>query len=255
MMFTKSISSAAFVLLAISSQALGHALIEPALGVKGTGARSDVQRPSTASPCGSVNVASALAASTPVVATNGAFTVNVQNFNPGTDGATAIKSATVDTTGTGKSFAGAVTITKNGDPNPTADTTVQVSGTLPAGTTCTGGAAGNQCLVSFTTNAGFGNCVLVTSGAGGAAAGGAGAAAAVAVAGGQNSTTTTAAVAAAASTTTTTTTTTKGKGKGKGKKPRCDDTVAGTRKARDIKAREAAGELFPRDGRNWLWAA
>lgn len=81
MMFTKSVSAAAFVLLSISSQALGHALIEPAIGVKGTGARSDVQRPSTGSPCGTVNVASVVGSSTPVVANNGAFTVNVQNFN------------------------------------------------------------------------------------------------------------------------------------------------------------------------------
>lgn len=135
----------------------------------------------------------------------------------GTDGATAIKSATVDTAATGKNFAGKVTITKNGDPNPSTTGTVQVSGTLPAGTTCTGGASGNQCLVSFTTNAGFGNCVLVSQGA--AAAGG-NAAAAGAVAGSTNTTTAaTTAAAAAAPAATTTTTTTKGKGKnGKGKK-------------------------------------
>ena len=72
-----------FVALAIACppQVLGHALIEPAIGVTGAGARSDVQRPSTAAPCGSVNVASVLASSTPVQATNDAFTVTVQNFN------------------------------------------------------------------------------------------------------------------------------------------------------------------------------
>ena len=32
---------------------------------------------------------------------------------------------------------------------------------LPAGTTCTGGASKNLCLVSFTTAGGFGNCVVV----------------------------------------------------------------------------------------------
>lgn len=76
---------AKFSLLALAVacplQVLGHALIEPAIGVTGAGARADVQRPSTAKPCGKVNVASALAGSTAVQATNGAFTVTVQNFN------------------------------------------------------------------------------------------------------------------------------------------------------------------------------
>lgn len=88
---------------------------------------------------GSVNLTSVVGSSTPVIATNGASTVNVQKLNAyvlvilrpypayamliffsfsGTEGATAIKSATVDTAVTGKNFAGKVTITKNGDPNP-----------------------------------------------------------------------------------------------------------------------------------------
>ena len=82
-MFAKSISALAVFVLALSMpmQALGHALIEPAIGVTGAGARSDVQRPSTNSPCGSVNIASALTKSTAVQAKGNAFTVQVQNFN------------------------------------------------------------------------------------------------------------------------------------------------------------------------------
>jgi hypothetical protein len=72
--------------------------------------------------------------------------------------------------------------------NPTSTGTDQVSASLPAGTTCTGGASGDLCLVSFTTTAGFGNCVVVQQGgaAGGAAAGGAAGAAAGGAAAGQS---------------------------------------------------------------------
>ena len=64
-----------------------------------------------------------------------------------------------------------MTITKNGVAAPSTTGSVQVSGTLPAGTTCTGGSDGASCLVSFTTAGGFGNCVLVSQG--GAGGGGA----------------------------------------------------------------------------------
>jgi len=37
---------------------------------------------------------------------------------------------------------------------------------MPAGMNCTGGASGNLCLASFKTTAGFGNCVVVSQGAG-----------------------------------------------------------------------------------------
>ncbi len=44
---------------------------------------------------------------------------------------------------------------------PTDVATQQVTVQLPAGTACTGGTAGNLCLVSFKTAGGFGNCVVV----------------------------------------------------------------------------------------------
>lgn len=80
-MFSKLFSTVALV-LALSLQVHGHAAIVPVLGVTGTPARSDVQRPSTASPCGKTNPATAIDASTPVVAAaNGQFKVTVTNFN------------------------------------------------------------------------------------------------------------------------------------------------------------------------------
>jgi len=232
------------VVLSVSSQVLGHALIEPAIGVTGAGARADVQRPSAASPCGTVDVATALKTSTAVAANNGAFTVNVQNFNAGKDGSTEITSSSVDTTATGKSFAGQVTITTNGVEAPTTVGTVQVSGTLPAGTTCTGG-DGSQCLVSFTTAGGFGNCVLVSQG--GAAAGAAA------------NTTVAATTAAAAAPAATPAKAAGGKG-GKGGKAAKGGKgkaapAAGARLAREVRAREEAGELVARDAQSWVWVA
>jgi hypothetical protein len=64
------------------------------------------------------------------------------------------------------------TLIKRSHQNPTGNGNDQVSASLPAGTTCTGGASGDLCLVSFATTAGFGNCVVVQQGAGGGAGAG-----------------------------------------------------------------------------------
>jgi hypothetical protein len=72
------------VLVAASLEANAHAAVAPALGLGSTAPqRSDVKRPSTASPCGAgVNVAQALSSSTPVqAAADGTFTTTVTNFN------------------------------------------------------------------------------------------------------------------------------------------------------------------------------
>jgi hypothetical protein len=42
----------------------------------------------------------------------------------------------------------------------------ELSVQIPAGIKCTGGTSKNLCLSSFTTTAGFGNCVVVSQGAG-----------------------------------------------------------------------------------------
>lgn len=79
----------------------------------------------------------------------------------------------VDAAGTGAKFV-AGQVTANGQAAPATTGTEKVTAALPAGTKCSGGAAGNKCLVSFKTAGGFGNCVVVQQGAaGGAAAGGA----------------------------------------------------------------------------------
>lgn len=205
-MFSKVFASAA-VLLAISAQVNAHAAIAPALGVSGTPARSDVQRPSTAKPCGTIDVASTIDTSTPIqAAADGTFTATVTDFNAGADGSRSV-SGTVDATGAGTSFAGTVTVSKNGDAAPTTVGSDQITAALPAGTTCTGGTAGNLCLVSFKTTAGFGNCVVVAQGAGtGAAATGAASNTTVTTDAASNTTTTTDTTGATNGTTTTATT-------------------------------------------------
>ncbi|EJC99808.1 uncharacterized protein FOMMEDRAFT_127988 [Fomitiporia mediterranea MF3/22] len=170
MMFAKSFKTLplfAFV-LSMSFNVHGHAIVTPALGVSGTPVRSDVTRPSSNAPCGQgVNVANAIAGSTAVKANGNAFTVTVTNFNGGKDGSTQITDTSIDPSGTGDSFTGgSVTITKNGVAAPASTGSVQVSGTLPSGTKCTGGTDGASCLVSFTTAGKFGNCVLVSQGGG-----------------------------------------------------------------------------------------
>lgn len=73
---------AALLLGAMSLQASAHAIITPALGVNGQGARSDVQKPSKAAECGSVNVANTIDTSTPVqAAADGSFAATITNFN------------------------------------------------------------------------------------------------------------------------------------------------------------------------------
>jgi len=230
-MFSKSFFASALV-LAFAAHAQAHAIIAPALGVAGTPARSDVKRPSTAAPCGNgVNVASTLAAATPVqAAADGTFTVTVTNFNAGADGSRSV-TASVSPDGTGV-FA-AATVSKNGVANPTSNGSDQVVAALPAGTKCTGG-AGNVCVVSFKTTAGFGNCVAVAQGAataaastavaGTAAAGNTTAAAGTAAAGVAAAGTATAGTAAAG--------TRKGRKGNKGANRGAAATAAGTRAAR-----------------------
>jgi len=167
-MFCKLFVIAA-VVLTLSAQAHAHAAIAPALAVTGTPKRADVQRPSTATPCGNTNIAANIDKSTPVIAAaDGTFAVTVTNFNAGSDGSRQV-TMTVDATGAGKNFA-AGTVSKNGVLAPTSTGSDQVTASLPAGTTCTGGAAKNLCIASFKTAAGFGNCVVVQQGAAAGAA-------------------------------------------------------------------------------------
>jgi hypothetical protein len=81
-MFSKSLIAPLF-LLALTSSVNAHAAVAPALGVKGNPARSDVQRPSQAKPCGNIDIAQNLDTSTAVNANaNGSFAASITDFNP-----------------------------------------------------------------------------------------------------------------------------------------------------------------------------
>jgi len=164
-MFSKSFIAYAF-LLGFTTSVNAHAAIDPALGVKGGNAtRNDVQRPSTAKPCGNVNIAQTLDSSTTVAANaDRTFSPSITDFNAGADGSRSIKTVQINADGTGKNFV-AATMLVNGDANPTSVGTQSLTVQMPAGTKCTGGTSGNLCLASFVTTAGFGNCVAVSQGA------------------------------------------------------------------------------------------
>ena len=81
-MFPKSFIAPLF-LFALTSSVNAHAAISPALGVKGTPSRNDVQRPSTNKPCGNVDIGKTLDSSTAVPAdASGTFAATAINFNP-----------------------------------------------------------------------------------------------------------------------------------------------------------------------------
>jgi hypothetical protein len=81
-MMLKSLCVYGAVLALSAMEVTAHAAINPALGVSGTAARSNVQRPSNNNPCGRVAIAGAVDSSTAVTAdASGSFTVDIQNFN------------------------------------------------------------------------------------------------------------------------------------------------------------------------------
>ena len=81
MFFTKSVLISA-LLLAISVQVQGHALVAPPLGVLGKPTRGDVQRPGKNDPCGKTNISKTLNSSKTVTASaDGSVTLTVTSFN------------------------------------------------------------------------------------------------------------------------------------------------------------------------------
>jgi hypothetical protein len=81
-MLSKSFIASIFLIASISS-VNAHAGVTPALGVNGQFARSDVQRPSANTPCGTVDVAKNLDTSTAVQAdAAGTFSASITDFNP-----------------------------------------------------------------------------------------------------------------------------------------------------------------------------
>jgi len=203
-MFSKLVSLAAIV-VTLSAHAHAHAAIAPVLGVSGAPVRNDVQKPSKATPCGTTNIAANIDTSTPVAAAaDGTFTTTATNFNAGKDGSRQV-TLQVDSTGVGKTFV-AGTVSQNGQLAPTNVGSEPIVAALPAGTKCTGGAAGNLCLASFTTAGGFGNCVVVSQGAAAGSTAAASNSTAAAAGGDAAASNSTSADAAASSSTTTSTT-------------------------------------------------
>ncbi|KAI0648579.1 hypothetical protein C8Q79DRAFT_905554 [Trametes meyenii] len=161
-MFSKTLISAAVVGFGFVLQANAHAIITPALGLLTPAVRADVQRPSAAAECGTVNIAANIDTSEAVqVPSNGTFTVTITNFNGGVDGSREVTQAIVDPTATGSSFPVTLDVLVNGDLDPTGTGSQQLVVQLPVGTVCSGGAAGDKCLASFTTAGKFGNCVVL----------------------------------------------------------------------------------------------
>lgn len=172
MFFAKSL----VVIAVLAAQVLGHAGVEPFLGVANKAVRNDVSpilsffcssktllfqvtRPSNTKPCGKEDITK-IDSSKFLAMSGTSFTAQAVNFNPGRDGSMQF-TARVDPTGTGKSFV-AATITQNGPlAPPKAGSTAQISVSLPDGTKCTGGASGDLCLLSFKSASGFGNCMVV----------------------------------------------------------------------------------------------
>ena len=82
MMLNKNVVAAIALLLSVSLQAHAHAAISPALGVKGSPKRSDVQRPTDAKQCGNVNIAQNLDSSKAIqLKPDNTFSTTIQNFN------------------------------------------------------------------------------------------------------------------------------------------------------------------------------
>jgi hypothetical protein len=159
-MFSKSFLVSA-ILLAVSLQAHAQAGVSPALGVQGNNLnRSQVQRPSSNSRCGNINISNDLDSATPVNAnSDGTFTVSATSFSKGNDGSRSFN-VKVDSTGDGNNFVDG-SIVSNGDSSPSSDGSQNIIAKLPSGTECTGGRNKDLCIAAFQNSAGFGNCVAV----------------------------------------------------------------------------------------------
>jgi len=156
-MFAK-IWASSLLVLALCLQVTAHAAVSPALGIQGNPTRGDVQRPTSAKPCGNVDITSKIGSSTLVPAdASGSFIVNGICFNGGHDGSLKF-TAKVDPTGTGEDSKFVdMDITTNGNDSPPKAETVPITAQLPSGMKC----KNNKCLVQFISGSGFGNCVVV----------------------------------------------------------------------------------------------
>jgi len=160
-MLSKSFTASIF-LLALTSSVNAQCVVTPPLGSSGNPTAGDVQQPSSSAPCGSIPIAQNLDSSEAVKAdTSGNFVVSITNFGTGQEGSRHIQTVSVDASGTGENFVQAEMVA-NGDEDPGSDGSQQVTGKLPDGIQCSGGTNKNLCLVSFVSDHGYGNCVVVS---------------------------------------------------------------------------------------------
>ena len=80
MFFSKSFVATAILAASLSLEASAQAIITPALGLSGT-SQSDAQQPSTASPCGSVDISSVFDSAQAITASDDVFTATITNFD------------------------------------------------------------------------------------------------------------------------------------------------------------------------------
>lgn len=81
MIYSSKLSFGALLVSCLALHAHAHAAIAPALGVEGTPVRSDVQRPSTAKPCGNIPVSDINTSTAVPLAADGSADFTVTNFN------------------------------------------------------------------------------------------------------------------------------------------------------------------------------
>lgn len=81
MISSKKISLVSFLVSCLALHAHAHAAIAPALGVQGTPVRADVQRPSTAEPCGSIPISDINTSTAAPLNADGSADFTVTNFN------------------------------------------------------------------------------------------------------------------------------------------------------------------------------
>ncbi|KAF8504834.1 hypothetical protein F5888DRAFT_792560 [Russula emetica] len=159
-MLSKSFT-ASILLLALTSSVNAQCVFSPPFGGSGNPAASDVQQPSSDTPCGKTSISQNIDTSSAVNAdADGQFTISAINFASGEEGSRLIQTGKVDPSGAGDNFQDIQIIT-NGNNDPSSEATQQLTLKLPSGIKCVGGNEKNRCLASFVTPKGYGNCVVV----------------------------------------------------------------------------------------------
>lgn len=178
-MWSSKLVVAAATLSSLFLSVSGHAIIAADQGTLDGLRRGDVTR-------GNLQRCSNFAGAGTATIQNGAVNLVAKNFNGGRDGSTQFQAA-LSTTGRNGDFQ-EVDVTTNGVAAPNGNIESPITVAIPAGTDCSGG----NCVLTFRSAGGFGNCVDVAANAvaGGNAGAGAGAGAGAATTTATSATTT-----------------------------------------------------------------